>query len=166
MATIYPFLSFRLPLVEYTRRWLTVDGDDTQKRGGNHDFSGDKAVMPDKFDSSMHGTRNGEEMGVGKEAVALDVALPRAGLDPAKPFYIVLHGLNGGSAEVGWWVSWLFDWLVDWLVDWLAVCSIGWVSEWIGDLVVGSVVKSFASLFRWSSYFPGAKSVCSSAWFF
>lgn len=35
-----------------------------------------------------------------EEAVALDIALPEKGLDPAKPFYLVLHGLNGGSAEV------------------------------------------------------------------
>lgn len=35
-----------------------------------------------------------------KEAVALDIALPDAGLDPNKPFYLVLHGLTGGSAEV------------------------------------------------------------------
>ncbi|CAN0448962.1 unnamed protein product, partial [Scytosiphon promiscuus] len=34
-----------------------------------------------------------------KEAVALDIALPEKGLDPAKPFYLVLHGLTGGSAE-------------------------------------------------------------------
>ena len=110
MATIYPFLAFRVPTVEYTRRWLTVPSDDTKKTGGNHDFSGDDDVLDDTFDGPTHSDdhddvppdANGEDgaFGVSHEAVALDIALPKGGLDPAKPFYIVLHGLNGGSSEV------------------------------------------------------------------
>lgn len=110
MATMYPFLAFHIPVVEYTRRWLTVPADDTKKTGGNHDFSGDKDVVDDTFDgSTLSGDKDDlppdaegkdDVFGVSHEAVALDVALPKAGLDPAKPFYIVLHGLNGGSAEV------------------------------------------------------------------
>lgn len=34
------------------------------------------------------------------EAVALDIALPSDGLDKTKPFYLVLHGLSGGSDRV------------------------------------------------------------------
>lgn len=107
---MYPFLAFRVPAVEYTRRWLTVPADDTKKTGGNHDFSGDKDVVDDTFDGSTligdedplpPGSNGGRGVfGVSHEAVALDVALPKTGLDPTKPFYIVLHGLNGGSAEV------------------------------------------------------------------
>lgn len=111
MATIYPFLAFFVPKVEYTRRWLIVPSDDTKKTGGNHDFSGDQDVLEDTFDGGpTHGGEHedvspeaeGEDgaFGVSHEAVALDVALPKTGLDPAKPFYIVLHGLNGGSSEV------------------------------------------------------------------
>ncbi|CAM9152607.1 unnamed protein product [Ectocarpus sp. 12 AP-2014] len=49
-----------------------------------------------------HGTGGdgkGLDAGDDKEAVALDIALPDTGLDPSKPFYLVLHGLTGGSAE-------------------------------------------------------------------
>jgi hypothetical protein len=33
------------------------------------------------------------------EFVALDIAFPESGHDPDQPLYLILHGLNGGSAE-------------------------------------------------------------------
>jgi len=36
---------------------------------------------------------------VDKEVLALDIAFPSTGHDFEKPVYLVLHGLNGGSAE-------------------------------------------------------------------
>lgn len=114
MATIYPFLAFQLPSVGYVRRWLAVDADDTAKKGGNHNFSrgkdDDDVVVEDNFRNGLqypsgYGVDDDSDGTIGDpaaapEAVALDLALPEAGLDPKKPFYIVLHGLNGGSAEV------------------------------------------------------------------
>lgn len=108
MSTIYPFLAFHLPSVGYIRRWLTVDADDTLKKGGNHIFSRGKGVVADNFQNGFSYPDGGDDDSDGNiggavaapEAIALDVALPEAGLDPKKPFYIVLHGLNGGSAEV------------------------------------------------------------------
>lgn len=124
LATLYPFLAFRLPHVSYARRWLTVDADDTRKKGGgggprlhthtsNGSIGGGSHESSDSLDgftdcglsSTADGGDGEEDERVGtdaddKEAVALDIALPEKGLDPAKPFYLVLHGLTGGSAEV------------------------------------------------------------------
>eukprot|EP00903_Cladosiphon_okamuranus_P014215 g13207.t1 len=130
LATLYPFLAFRLPHVSYARRWLTVDADDTRKNGGggggggssrletserngrngrngggSHESSDSLDGVTDCGASSTADCGGGEEGERGKadaddkEAVALDIALPEKGLDPAKPFYLVLHGLTGGSAE-------------------------------------------------------------------
>lgn len=110
MATIYPFLAFSLPSIEYVRRWLTVDADNTKQKRASRGLSGDKDVSDETFDGSPYAKINGdaaddENGDTGgscddKEAVAMDVALPDTGLDPSKPFYIVLHGLNGGSTDV------------------------------------------------------------------
>lgn len=125
LATLYPFLAFglldfTLPVVRYTRRWLAVDADHTKKTGGNTGKAGDKKRGVDGGSSlsssdSLDGftdcggiiaagggasSAEGHEDVDDKEAVALDIALPEKGLDPAKPFYVVLHGLTGGSAEV------------------------------------------------------------------
>lgn len=126
LATLYPFLAFRLPRVRYARRWLTVDAGDSRKRqhtgggsraeatddsGRNGGGSHESSDSLDGFtDCGVSSTAEGGEEGEGvegadvkaddREAVALDIALPEKGLDPAKPFYLVLHGLTGGSAEV------------------------------------------------------------------
>ncbi|CAM9385673.1 unnamed protein product [Pylaiella littoralis] len=140
MATLYPFLAFRLPVVRYARRWLSVDADSTYKNGGNtrkggggngnghgkdngkdngsnrQGNSSDSSSLDGSTDcggsssaavdasAASDGSGRGEGGGAGmdaddREAVALDIALPEKGLDPAKPFYIVLHGLTGGSSE-------------------------------------------------------------------
>lgn len=132
MLTLYPFLAFglldfTLPVVNYTRRWLTVDADDTRKTGGNatgksksRDGGGSNSYLSSSSDSldgftdcggttanaggapsaEGSGHNDGDMSADDTEAVALDIALPEKGLDPAKPFYLVLHGLTGGSAEV------------------------------------------------------------------
>ena len=126
LATLYPFLAFRLPRVRYARRWLTVDAGDSRKRqhtgggsraeatddnGRNGGGSHESSDSLDGFtDCGVSSTAEGGEEGEGvegadvkaddREAVALDIALPEEGLDSAKPFYLVLHGLTGGSAEV------------------------------------------------------------------
>ena len=128
LATLYPFLAFRLPQVSYARRWLTVDADDTRRKGGggggadssrlethnsggrngggSHESSDSLDGFTDCGVSSTSDGGGGEENerpgadADEREAVALDIALPQKGLDPAKPFYLVLHGLTGGSAEV------------------------------------------------------------------
>ncbi|CAM9955468.1 unnamed protein product, partial [Choristocarpus tenellus] len=97
MATMYPFVAFRHEDVNYTRRWLAVN-----------------AGYPGCFHANIHESANGgqaEQTGAGgqdldqkdgmeaKEAVALDYSLPNGGLDVSRPFYLVLHGLNGGSKE-------------------------------------------------------------------
>lgn len=119
LATLYPFLAFRLPRVRYSRRWLTVDADDTRKKadgarletdgngrngGGSHESSNSldgftDCGVPSIADGGEADERVNEDAD-DKEAVALDIALPEKGLDPAKPFYLVLHGLTGGSGEV------------------------------------------------------------------
>lgn len=105
--------------MRYTRRWLAVDADDTRKTGGvsgpeadgtgiNIDGSHESSDSLDGFtdcvvSSIANGGGGGERVDVDaddKEAVALDIALPEKGLNPAKPFYLVLHGLTGGSGEV------------------------------------------------------------------
>lgn len=120
LATLYPFLAFRLPVVRYVRRWLAVDADDTRKTGGNPGFVGtdgngrkshgnhDSFNSLDGFtDCWASSTADSGETDESvssdaddREAVALDIALPETGLDPANPFYLVLHGLTGGSGEV------------------------------------------------------------------
>lgn len=165
MATIYPFLAFKLPKVHYVRRWLSVSGVHTRGAGilrkdGNSVDEGDDSSYPahniDKERTGHNGNVNGKPNGDGngngsregtidgrakpgagggsggehicyesvEEAVALDLALPEAGTDQAKPFYLVLHGLNGGSAEVRDHRSCIFCGHGD-LCDGLARCRAG-----------------------------------------
>ena len=78
LRTLYPFIAFaRPPAVNYQRVWFRAPawGDSAPADGQSR-------------------TSTCEE-----EVLALDVALPDGGHDPAKPLFVVLHGLNGGSAE-------------------------------------------------------------------
>lgn len=132
MATIYPFIAFKLPRVEYDRRWLSVNtkhlrGAEIPKVNPFRDsdtVSKNRRVASNVVDVKLREDTNGNanraqeiiqpENGSAKgkaaddcrssveEAVALDLALPESGMDPAKPFYLVLHGLNGGSSEVSY----------------------------------------------------------------
>lgn len=119
MATLYPFLAFRLPRVEYVRRWLSVNTKHTRGAGipEDNNFSNSDTVSENRhvasngIDRKVCGNTQAESGSAKRkttdsacsnieEAVALDLALPESGIDPAKMFYLVLHGLNGGSAEV------------------------------------------------------------------
>lgn len=132
MATIFPFLAFKLPQVEYARRWVAVNtkhtrgagtpdhnptfkpldpvsnGADTSsgenetvRKDGQDALNGNKSTAHDESSSDAAARSSGESMFDNlEEAVALDLALPETGMDSSKPFYLVLHGLNGGSAEV------------------------------------------------------------------
>jgi len=79
LATLVPFLLFGEPErpVVYKRRWLRVA----------------RAPMPDGVEG--HARRGGQK---DDEAIALDVAAPEA-FDEEAPVMLILHGLNGGSAE-------------------------------------------------------------------
>jgi len=85
LLTLAPFLFFKGSIggrVPYTRYWIKVpaaagyDGDDgpTKKCTTN--------------------TNENDQ-----EAVAVDIVFPKGGYQPEKPFFLVLHGLNGGSTE-------------------------------------------------------------------
>lgn len=85
MATLLPLFTFLPPKVSYSRRWLKVKS--TDRRDIKVRSYGVSSFGPAPY---------GEE----DEAIALDIALPKSGLSPGKPFYLVLHGLSGGSNEV------------------------------------------------------------------
>lgn len=85
MATLLPLFTFSPPKVSYSRRWLKVKSSD--RRDIKVRSYGASSLGPAPY---------GEE----DEAIALDIALPKSGLCPGKPFYLVLHGLSGGSNEV------------------------------------------------------------------
>lgn len=113
MATIFPFLAFRHPKVDYIRRWLVVDtkhkptmchvNDGPDVDDVDNIDEGWNCVSEIKYDADQGATGIADNVQGSKgeqEAIALDLALPDGGLDPTKPFYLILHGLNGGSAEV------------------------------------------------------------------
>lgn len=123
---MFPYLAFRLPEVKFLRRWLVVETkhtptfgpvSETQKEGsfeedwtgvgteadrwGNRDGSLGRGRSSDAYPRpSCPGLAPSEGQALEQEAIALDLALPEDGMDPMKPFYLVLHGLNGGSSEV------------------------------------------------------------------
>lgn len=109
MATVYPFLFFRRPKVKYLRRWLVVSTKHTPSLGpttGQREGVGERDVVERNVDQGSDSPKErvsaGGDAGLKgeEEAIALDLALPDEGLDRTKPFYVVLHGLNGGSDEV------------------------------------------------------------------
>ena len=81
--TLYPFIAFPSPSRPanlYERVWFRAPawGDAAPERAG----APPRTAARDE------------------EVLALDVALPEGGKhDPSKPIFLVLHGLNGGSAE-------------------------------------------------------------------
>jgi predicted alpha/beta-fold hydrolase len=88
LLTLYPFLAFRINLPDnyYVRRWVAVPRADGPSAG----FYGDQQLVEPEKEK----TEEEEE-----EFVAIDIALPEGGLKPGKQFYVVLHGLSGGSRE-------------------------------------------------------------------
>mmetsp|Transcript_17008 Transcript_17008/g.38835 ORF Transcript_17008/g.38835 Transcript_17008/m.38835 type:complete len:538 (-) Transcript_17008:47-1660(-) len=89
LLTLGPFLLFKGSKggrVGYKRYWVKVpsapapDGDGPSK----------KPPSPGSKD---------EQETDGGEAVALDIVFPESGYQPDKPFFLVMHGLNGGSTE-------------------------------------------------------------------
>lgn len=77
MQTLVPYIFHSSPRVKYTRLWFEAAA------------LGDRGSGEQLKDES---TRK-------REVLAHDWAFPESGHDPTKPLAIVLHGLNGGSAE-------------------------------------------------------------------
>lgn len=116
-ATILTFLLTPVADITYTRRWLVVKSASRHNRNNVKDASekidwtkgatdADTApTSPTAFAASTGftaSTVSPPRAGESNEAVGLDVVLPTSGLEPAKPFYLVLHGLSGGSDEVSY----------------------------------------------------------------
>ena len=105
VETLLPYLAFHLPTPTFIRRWLSVDADEPPRRKVRHEsvhILNGAADFDDRKNGNI-GDRKipcGDKVDCHSEAIALDLALPEAGLDSSKPFYVMLHGLNGGSAEV------------------------------------------------------------------
>ena len=78
MQTLVPYIFHAAPKVEYTRMWFEAPGLGDRGNG-----------VP----LNLH-ERAGQ-----REVLAHDWAFPDGGHDPTMPLAIVLHGLNGGSAE-------------------------------------------------------------------
>jgi predicted alpha/beta-fold hydrolase len=70
-----PFLLYSYAPISYSRRWFPV---------------------PEAFGPSY---RRRPEPEKSLEAVAVDFSFPSTGFNPKKTIYVILHGLNGGSAE-------------------------------------------------------------------
>ncbi|KAG5191434.1 Alpha/Beta hydrolase protein, partial [Tribonema minus] len=87
LLTLLPYVLFGHASVRYERRWLMVP-----------EAFGPNSRATHLQDAIAHDNDNGTDASR-QLALALDIAVPEAGHDPAKPFYIVLHGLNGSSAE-------------------------------------------------------------------
>ena len=81
MQTLVPYILYAAPRVAYTRLWFKAPavGD-----------RGDGSPPTSKPQRSARGTH---------EVLAHDWAFPPTGHDPSQPLALVLHGLNGGSAE-------------------------------------------------------------------
>eukprot|EP00953_Heterococcus_sp_UTEX-ZZ885_P004886 3114-Heterococcus_DN1.PRE.6 len=125
----YPYFAFMHADANYQRRWLPVPEADganagfvpSRLRGGVAAEPVTAAAVTDNSGTSTPTTVTdtddeqlqqqvlpGDERDAPEspkapaaptEAVALDFAVPEEGHDPTKPLYIVLHGLNGGSAQ-------------------------------------------------------------------
>eukprot|EP00908_Phaeocystis_cordata_P001732 Transcript_11868.p1 GENE.Transcript_11868~~Transcript_11868.p1 ORF type:complete len:586 (-),score=236.49 Transcript_11868:55-1812(-) len=82
LHTLFPFIFYKALKVPYTRFWLHAPaaGD----RGGP-EGEGPRKPMPASTEE--------------RELLAIDWAFPWGGHNPVLPLAIVLHGLNGGSAE-------------------------------------------------------------------
>lgn len=110
-ATILTFLLTPVADITYTRRWLVVKSASRHDPNNGKDASGEIDCTKGATDAPTESTASTgstaptvspPHAGEPNEAVALDVVLPTSGLDPAKPFYLVLHGLSGGSDEVSY----------------------------------------------------------------
>lgn len=102
VATIFPYIAFHRSKLKFVRRWLSVEADGPPKINVKKTYyratedGGGKAHLRE---NGGNGECDGEKVDYPNEAVALDLVLPEEGLDSSKPFYVILHGLNGGSGE-------------------------------------------------------------------
>ncbi|CAM9157366.1 unnamed protein product [Chrysoparadoxa australica] len=92
--TLFPFLFYQHKPIDYTRRWLKVPAN----FGPSPTFR--RKEPPGSAPSSLKQRDTSQSQPV-DEHVALDFCFPPKGatLNTSKPFYLVLHGLNGGSSE-------------------------------------------------------------------
>lgn len=94
-ATFLPFFMNPYPAITYTRRWLEVHP--AGRYGSTNHHAGETGDLGFRGKDARGGDALPRHV---NEAVALDYVLPPSGLDPDKPFYLLLHGLSGGSDEV------------------------------------------------------------------
>lgn len=109
VATIFPYLAFHRPKLKFIRRWLSVEADGPPKVNVKkmcHRATDNGGINAHLRENGGHDERDGEKVDYSKEAVALDLVLPEEGLDSSKPFYVILHGLNGGSGEARTFFHW------------------------------------------------------------
>lgn len=87
MQTLVPYITYPSPHVAFTRLWFKAPA--VGNRGRVEENAGGAPAC------KTAPTRSMPEY----EVLAHDWALPDGGHDPSKPLAVVLHGLNGGSAE-------------------------------------------------------------------